>query len=527
METDKPTHLPARFIREIQRDPGEGLPGGDVPGLGHQFVPHIMTIAGRHGIASRSYLNMDEALRDSPSNAERMRADCGIMECLEARQRSTALLSWHIEPEDAKSHEQRELATAVEQILESTPRFTEMRRVLGEALWYGRYAVALQYGPKQVRGQWRTGVRRWEPRHGDKIVFRYDDGDLTHDPEQIGIRVNAAWKSIREHYDPFTGEKKQKIQPTQQGLTYWLDKWERDTVILHKHMIEDGPFLEPMMAGRINGVGIRDRIYWTWYAMIECLQRVVEYLDRAAFGIEVWPYQAGNPTHKADTENAANNAMGGGRTIILAPLPADEDPTRYLPQLIEPGLGGVNTTIDIIRTYFGHKIKRYILGQTLTSEADATGLGSGVADAHMATFADIIAYDATNLEETLTADFVRKVQLANFRGSEHIHLKLRIDTESPNIEQRMAAMKQAWDMGTRIKAQEVYDTIGAAMPDADDETLQNPQIAQAAQAAAMEQGISPQQPVRPTMLDIEGMHQSVMRNLESGNVPAAGRRSTQ
>lgn len=512
--TDKPSHLPARFIRELQRDPGQGLPGGSVPGLGHQFIPHIMTIAGRHGIASHSYLNMDEALRDSPSNAERMRADCGIMECLEARQRATALLSWHIECEDSKSTEQQELATCVEHILECIPRFTEMRRVLGEAIWYGRYAVALQYGPQRVRGQFRTGVRRWEPRHGDKIVFRYDDGDLTHDPEQIGIRVNAAWQGIRQAVDPVTGERRRKIQPTQQGLTYWLDPWERNTMVLHRHMVEDGPYLDPMMAGRINGVGVRDRIYWTWYAMIECLQRVIEYLDRAAFGIEVWPYQAGNPGHKADTEAAAQNAMGGGRTIILAPLPADEDPTRYLPQLIEPGLGGVNTTIDIIRTYFGHKIKRYILGQTLTSEADATGMGSGVADAHMATFADIIAYDAGNLEETLTEDLVRRVQIANFPASEHIRLRLRIDTESPNVQARMQAIKQAWDMGTRIKAAEVYDIVGAAMPDQDDETLQNPQIAALAEQAAQEQGIGANQPYKPTVLDIEGMHQSVMRHLE-------------
>jgi hypothetical protein len=42
----------------------------------------------------------------------------------------------------------------------------------------------------------------------------------------------------------------------------------------------------------------------------------------------------------------------------LAPIPPGEDSERFMPQLIEPGLGGVNTTIEIIRTYFGHKIKR-------------------------------------------------------------------------------------------------------------------------------------------------------------------------
>ena len=44
-------------------------------------------------------------------------------------------------------------------------------------------------------------------------------------------------------------------------------------------------------------------------------------------------------------------------------------------------------------------------------------------------------------------------------------------------------MKMAWDMGMKIKADEVADTIGVSMPDADDEVLQNPAFMQAGQAA--------------------------------------------
>ena len=101
MPTD-PKHLPASVIYESQRDPAEHIEGA-TPGFGQDFLPHIYTVGGRRGIVSQSYLNMDEALRDSWTNAEKMRADCGIMECIEARERASALLNWHIEPENADS----------------------------------------------------------------------------------------------------------------------------------------------------------------------------------------------------------------------------------------------------------------------------------------------------------------------------------------------------------------------------------------------------------------------------------------
>ncbi len=78
-------------------------------------------------------------------------------------------------------------------------------------------------------------------------------------------------------------------------------------------------------------------------------------------------------------------------------------------------------------------------------------MGSGVADAHLATFADIVAYDARNLEESITEEFLRHLQLWNFPWSESIYCKFVIDTESPNIDARLKALKSVWDMGMGIR----------------------------------------------------------------------------
>ena len=469
---------PAPIFNVSNFDPAMRFPGAP-PLFGQDALPHVISSLGRYGIASQAYLNADEATNHSRSNANRMRVDCGIMEPLEARQRSTALLNWHIEPEDPKSADQKILASKLTKILARTKRFTEMRRCLLEAIWYGRYAVAMKYGVGIVDGKKRFFPVNIEPRHGDKLVFRYDDGSHEFQAGQVGIRIGARrTKSWR-----FSASQEKQITATEHGLVYWFNGAERKTLVVHKHHMEDSPFEEPRFAGAIHGVGIRSKIYWTWYAMTECLQRVLEYLDRCALGVEIWKFPANNPAAEARVKAAATQHVGGGRSVVLCPVYPGEQQDMFGVDHIEPGLGGIDALLNVIKEFFGHKIKRYICGQTLTSEADATGMGSGVADAHLATFADIIGYDAHNLEETLTEDFLRPMQIWNFPRSHDIYMRFVIDTESDNPDKKLQAMKNAWDMGMRLKASDVADMVGVSIPTEEDNQIFNPQIVQAIEAS--------------------------------------------
>jgi hypothetical protein len=65
-----------------------------------------------------------------------------------------------------------------------------------------------QYHKDWVGGHLRTIVKRWEPRHGDKLVFRWDDGSHEYDPDQVGIRVSrpAITKWTNTHSNDFTGQ---------------------------------------------------------------------------------------------------------------------------------------------------------------------------------------------------------------------------------------------------------------------------------------------------------------------------------
>ena len=503
-------------------DPAQNWPGAPV-NFGQQVVPHIYTVAGQSGLAGRAYLNADEAVRHNRANAERMRVDCGIMECLEARQRASALLNWHLEAEDDTSQASKDLAKDLTKIIKRTPRFLEMRRCLLESIWYGRYATALQFGSQEIAGCRRLAVTRWEPRHGDKLVFRYDDGTGKYTPDQVGIRLGVMGQLDTRPL----GLNKQQVQYTEQGMVYWLAEWERKTMIVHKHTVEDGVFEDSYSSGRIHGVGVRSRIYWTWYAMVECLQRALEYLDRSAFGVELWRYPANNPRHKADTERAAKQNVGGGRSIVMVPVFPGDQQDQFGVEHIEPGLQGVDRLLDVIKTYFGHKIKRYILGQTLTSEADSTGLGSGVADAHLATFSDIIQYDSRNLEETLTEDFVRHLQLWNFPKTAKTYMRFVIDTEAPNVQEKMDAYKSAWDMGLTIKASDVADVIGASMPTDSEKQLFNPRIVggilqMQSGAGGMDGASVPMQPSTPEQLKALIMQALMGSNSQGGFLSLAG-----
>src|SRR5690606_10389517 len=126
---------------------------------------------------------------------------------------------------------------------------------------------------------------------------------------------------------------------------------------------------------------------------------------------------------------------------------------------------GIASLKEIVHELFGHQIKRYILGQTLTSEAQATGLGSNVADMHYESLLRIRDFDAINLEETLTSEFVEPLKEYNFgHHARHIKVRFKIDTDSAESDKKLEAAHRAWEMGLQIKASDVYDLVGLSEP---------------------------------------------------------------
>ena len=474
-------HRPASFIEKVikERNDNSKDPSNDVtgsaPNFGQFSMPHVMSFGGLSGSFSKTYQSSDEAIRDSRDNARFMRNDCGIMECIEARQRCTALLDWHLEPEDENSPEQIALVEELTKILSRISRFTEYRFNLLHAIWYGRYAVQHRYRWQDIGGKMRVlpaphaDNPGWLPINGDKLVFRFDDGTNSGTADQVGIRVGGhlhGAERVSGRWD---------VEQTQDGLAYFVKDWERSLLAIHKHTIEDAAWEAERDAGSIHGVGVRSRIYWDWFQKQECLAFLMEYLERSAGGIEIWYYPQGNAEAEAKARTAAEERIANQRNIVLVPKPMGDDAHAFGVEVIEPGMGGIDALQNILNEYYGHRIKRYILGQTLSSEAQATGLGSGLADLHLDTFLQIIKYDSINLEETITHQLVKVIKDWNFPSAKNIHVDFKIDVEQQDASEKLSAWQMAWQMGAKLKESDVMDLIGAAMPTEEDRVLEIPE----------------------------------------------------
>lgn len=432
-------------------------------------IPHSATFQAFANTLAKTYWTTDEAIKVAWENARFMKNDLAVMECVEMRRRSVALLEWHVVPDNPNDKRQVEAAGTVERIVKRTPRFIQFRENLLYALWYGKYGIQMAWGQTLIDGKPRYYIRHWIPINGDKIVYKVMQG-TPFENERVGIRIgyNQGRSTLPEKYQG-------QIGPTDRGMAYFLTDEQRDRFIVHRHMVEDGDYDDPYSGGTIFGVGIRSRIYWTWYLMKETLAWLMEYIERSASGFEIWYYPEGNEKAREACRRAAEDRVGHSGNIVLVPKAVGGD-GGYSMQRIEPSMSGAQICMNIVKEFFQHQIKRYILGQTLTTEAAGTGLGSNLATIHLETYLQIIKYDAINLEETLTNDLVEKIRKFNFPNLDEMSLRFRIETDEIDHHDRLNSIRSLYDMGVPISQEQALRAAGMTAPKDDEPVLTNPAI---------------------------------------------------
>lgn len=466
------------------------------PNLGRSLIPHTMTFSGMLTTLSRAFRNPDAAIQHSVENANSMLLDPAITGPLFARQKMVALLNWHIEPEDDNDPRLKAVAEKMTKILHRTDRFVEYRRSLMMAIWTGRHANQHRYGWHiDSVGNRSTYIRKWEPIDGDKLVFRYNDGSAEFDDEEFGVRVSPA--HVKE--DVYAG--KWQVEYYAHGSAVFWEQWERNRVCLHKHFIQDAPFEEPDRGGSIHGLGLRNYLYWAWYMKQEVMAKMVELVDRAAMGLTLYFYDQGNPEAKKEMRKAAQESAH--TNVILIPKSGVNEIQTNDIQQIPPNVQGIEALRVLLDDYFGSQITKMILGQTLSTKAEATGIGTGVADLHLDSLKQIIKYDAVNLEETLTNQVLRPlIELNEPRYMNH-DFWLRIATEAAIPEKELEAILKAYEMGAPIRTSDLFDRIGLAVPSDSEDKLMSPEVRLAQQQIAIQdmqlqqaqqQAAMPQQP---------------------------------
>lgn len=490
------------------------------PGFGEAVIEPSLTYGGMTTGGNHTMMPADQAIWASLENAWRMRNDLLIMHPLECRQRLLTLLPWHLEAE-GKRKEFEPLVTELTDLIKLIPDFLNFKWSLADAIWYGRAAVQFKWRKiRNFNGDERVvpgdpdaaDERGWTPINGDKLVFKYDDGRPNfRDSGPIGIRVSGPGGMGDIQVPP---KYRDRVQTAAWGMAYFLDRDEMNRILIHRHIIEDAPYELPQYASSIHGVGVRNRIYWTWYMMSRAMEQLMELIQRVGGGVKIYYYPAGNARARAEMEKAAaENKLQ--TTLIVPRVPGQEN--MYGVEMVEPSSAGITNLQNMVHLFFGHQILRYILGQTLSSEAEATGMGSGVADLHAETLRQIVMFDAIKLGETLTK-LVRLLIKYNFPRYANVGVRFVFDVEKPEVEKQLAAFRQAFDMGAKIKADAVYGAIGMEKPDMNDEILQNPQFAQAEQQAAQQAATA-----SPNPLDGPSLSEAIMgvfRQLKGAGIPA-------
>lgn len=459
------------------------------PGGGKYPLTHQETFLNRFTSISKVYRDADEALIANRDNARFMLNDVGVRECLDSRKRSVALLNWHIEPEDTKSQSQREFCELLEKVIRRIRNFTEYQYCAQSAIWFGKYGITHRWRSEVVNNAsvWMPkGVhqddRGWRPLHGDKIVFRQARPTMVPGAYegQMGIRVG--WMDHKAG-DVING--RWRIESTDYGLAYFLSPAERRSMLVHKHHVEDAAYEDGLRAGAINGIGIRSVIYWEWVQKQETQAYLMEFMERMAGGIQLWKYPQGNRQAHDEMVEAAENFNAGKEHIMLVPVPIGEAGNQYGVDVIEPGFQGIEALQHLIKDYFNDRVKRYILGQKLSSEAEATGMGSGVAELHMDTLLQIIKSDATSAEETMTEELLAQIIKVNVdKGCWHnpgFKPRFVKETEEADVDKKLEAVLSLMKEGIKFRQKDLYDLVGMAMPGPDD--LVNPDPPQNGQDA--------------------------------------------
>lgn len=442
-----PPPPPSPADLELVRESGVGhqspSPVGELPPLGgHWSIQHFKTFSGQANLASRTYRwTFDEALRDSLCNANAMRHDPIIRKAIDKRAKPVCQLDWQLEPIDPSDPSLVENAYLLTRILRETPRLQQVKRtLLAETFFYGRYGVTMKLQYKMIDGVPRVYFQDWYPVNGDKIVFKYDGTP--------GVLISTA---------QFEGD----WTPTERGAAHFFTPDEMETFYWHEFEPTDADFFEHELAGGIHGVGFRGKLYYYWWLRSNLESQMVDFLQKIGQGFTIFYYEAGNEKSKEEVAEAARTQLGNN--VYLFPRNKLGESAYAGPgiQHIPISMQGSNFFQTQIE-YYNDIMTDYILGETLTTAVGATGMGSGVAQAHEDTSDDRVKYDAADLEHVMQR-MVETLNRWNCPGSPAPKFKFLVDKRNPG--EYMESVSFAYQMGLDIDEDDVREVLSLPRPE--------------------------------------------------------------
>lgn len=453
---DRPPQLvdhTGRPFRDDNINPPLSRPG--------EAIPHVLSFAAIMGGAWRTYWHgqFDEAMRHSADDALVMKRDCFLMGLLQERKLAVASTKWHLEVDDEKDPTQKAVKDEMTKIVRRIPHFKKLRMTLLEGLWYGRYGSQCTWKWRDPDGYRALHLRSHKPVNGDKIGYRYDDTPY--------VLINQAYR------DQVPGAETVPIAGGRGGLGLLLKGSWRERVIIHQHEIDDADYWEIEQADAVHGVGIRSRVFWMDWLKREWLAWVCDWYERVGLGVTIFYYTHGNAEEEKQAEQAAHEQNRRG--VILWPrFPGDRSSAGGVERLETP-TGGAEALLKM-QEHLEEIIERYVVGQTLSSDTEGSGLGgTGVAKMHSNTKLMITKFDAENLDETMTGTedepgIINTIQKWTFPQAK-FPVRFVSDVPDGEAKDKIASIVSLAGLGLDFVKNEARQLTGLSDPQPGDDTF--------------------------------------------------------
>ncbi|SIQ96139.1 Mu-like prophage protein gp29 [Aromatoleum tolulyticum] len=270
-------------------------------------------------------------------------------------------LDWSIEPPANASRAEKKLSAWVEEILRDVVDDLE------DVILAMMDAVGHGFAPIEI--EWERWGTEWLPKF--------------HPRPQTWFQLDAMRRSLRLKDGSSDG-----AEPIPMG-------W-----IMHQHV--------KAKTGYLGRMGLSRVLLWPFLYKAYSIGDFAEFLETYGLPIIVGKYpQSATPEEKSSLMRAVT-ALGHDARAIMPEQMAIE---------IQKITGSASGTPHLEMVDWADRAQsKAILGQVLSSEAKATGLGSGVADLHAEVRRDILIADARQIAGTLTRDLVYPLIALNQGG---------------------------------------------------------------------------------------------------------------
>lgn len=342
--------------------------------------------------------------------ADMLDRDAMIAAALEQRAMAVARLAWKIEPPPEASRAERKAAQGAQELLTAgIDALEDVRVALMDAVGYGYSAVELA---------WQRQGELWLP---DLYPRPHDWFTASLDRRSLHLITDGGFEPLR----PFG--------------------W-----ILHQPKLP--------RAGYLARGGVFRALVWPFVYKAYAIGDFAEFLE--TFGL---PFVIGKYGREATEEDKAR--------LLSAVASLSHDARAIMPLEMQLEIqrvaasGSDSPHLAMVR-WADEAIARALLGQTLSTQAKSTGLGSGVADLQAEVRRDIRDADARQLAATLTRDLVWPVCALNFgltdpRRSPRIVFDI---TETEDISTYAQAIPQLAAAGVPIPVAWVRERLGIPAP---------------------------------------------------------------